>query len=230
MTRQACAVTASSPDSTKTASFTGVDRPAPPGPLGTATAKIDDGRRREAEERAERGRLRAVVRLLDEAGAACEMEHLDGHKQATVELVHQARTAIAVATAVLADAGQQITTDLARLDHPCGGACGLRITEVMDVVWEVLDVVLDLLLPVRRRLHDAVGAETPVPPPTAMPLDVVPPIAPQGCAYCGRRCDRRDAAGVRFCSHAHLLRARRMRLARTTPVAGIALITSATGA
>jgi hypothetical protein len=103
----------------------------------------------------------------------------------------------------------------------------------MDVVWEAQDGVLDLLIPARRRLSDAVGPETPVAPvPTPVLRMLRPTPARHGwCSYCGRRCDRQDAAGVRFCSAEHLRRARRMRLARTTTVAGVeALTTSATGA
>jgi hypothetical protein len=201
-------------------------RPAAAGPVGTVTAQIDDGRRREAEQATERGRLRAVVQLLDEVIEACEEEHLDGGRRATPALVRQARAAIAAATTVLAEAGEDVLAD----DRLAGAH--IRITEVQDVVWEVLDVLLDLLIPARRRLSDAIGPETPTPLSAEPALRLLRPTPrPQGCAYCGRRCERQDATGVHHCSPEHLLRARRLRLTRTTTVDGVgALTTSATGA
>lgn len=228
MTRRAHMASVRPPQSAEDGALTAVDRLAAPGLLGTVTTQIDERRRREAEQGVARGRLRAVVRLLDEAIDACEQDHLADLKVAGAELVRQARTAIAVATAVLEAAGQEGPTDVASRAR-----IGARVHEVMDVVWETQDGVLDLLIPARRRLYEAVGPETPVAPtPTPVLRVLGPSPAPQGwCAYCGRRCDRQDAAGIRFCSAEHLRRARRMRVARTTTVAGVeALTTSATGA
>jgi hypothetical protein len=201
-------------------------RPAAHGRLTALTAQLDRERRQRTVE--QRHRMEAAVQLLDEVIEACEREHLGDEKEATSELLQQARAAIRAASAAtcrVADPAP-ITSQAARLSRT-----GLLITEVMDAVWEVVDILLDLLVPGRSAISDALGPDTP---PTAVPAasqrraGAVP--ARQGCAYCGRRCERQDPAGVRFCSPDHLLRARRLNRARTTAVADVGAFFTPLGA
>jgi hypothetical protein len=198
------------------------------GRLTALTAHLDRERRQQAAEQTERRRIEAAVQLLDEAIEACETEHLDGEKEATPELVRQARAAVTAATTAtcrVADPAPIISQD-ARLSRT-----GLLITDVMDVVWEVVDILLDLLVPGRSATSDALGPDTPLSaaPAPSRRLDGAAP-ARQGCAYCGRRCERQDPAGIGFCSPDHLLRARRLHCTRTTAVADVGAFFTPLGA
>ena len=134
-----------------------------PGRLTMTTRQIAATRGRDAEERAERTRLEVLVHRLDAVIDACERAHLADLGDAPPMLAAQARGAIAAATAVLTAAGDGVAGNVTVRVH-----AGMRITEVMDAVWEVQDAVLDLLVPARRELPDAVqvdAAVTPVPSP-----------------------------------------------------------------
>jgi hypothetical protein len=134
-----------------------------PGRLTLTTRQIAAARRRDAERRAERARLEVLVHRLDAVIDACERAHLADLGDAPPTLAAQARGAIAAATAVLTAAGDGVAGNVTVRVH-----AGMRITEVMDAVWEVQDAVLDLLVPARRELPDAVqvdAAVTPVPSP-----------------------------------------------------------------
>jgi hypothetical protein len=149
-----------------------------PGRLTRTTGQIAAARRRDAEERAERTRLEVLVHRLDVVIDACERAHLADLMDAPAEFAAQARAAITAATVVLTAAGEEVAGNVGVRVQ-----AGVRITEVMDVVWEVQDGVLDLLIPWRRELPDDVPAESPG---TPVPAAAESPASQRRAVRCER--------------------------------------------
>jgi hypothetical protein len=149
-------------------------RAVPAGRVTMTTRQIAAARRRDAEDRAERTRLEVLVHRLDAVIEACERAHLDDLVDAPTGLVARARAAIAAATAVLTGAGEDLVEAVV-LNLAAWARGRVPIADVMDAVWEVQGGVLDLLVPARRELPDAVPeacAEAPspaAPRPPALP-------------------------------------------------------------
>jgi hypothetical protein len=140
-----------------------------PGRLTMTTRQIAATRDRDAEERAERTRLEVVLDRLDGVIDACERAHLDDLVDAPAGLAARAGAAIAAATAVVTAASEDVAGSTASRAQ-----AGVRITEVMDAVWEAQTTVLDVLIPARRALPHDVPAEWAVRPSPAPPSHPAP--------------------------------------------------------
>jgi hypothetical protein len=115
-------------------------------PIETATAELHRARLRHQHELAERTRFRRLVERVDGAIETCEETHLQGIKEAPRDLAELSREVLAEAVEVVRTSGDEdavraVTEQMARRQ--------VKVTEIMDVLWTVQEVVFDLMLPWR---------------------------------------------------------------------------------
>ena len=121
--------------------------------IENATAELHRARLRHQHDLAERTRLRRLVERVDQIIELCEETHLQGIKEAPRDLAQQSADLLHTAVAIVEDDGdetaQRVVTDaMARRQ--------VKVTEIMDVLWSVQEVVFDLMLPWRTELPDDV--------------------------------------------------------------------------
>ena len=130
-------------------------------PIENATAEVHAARQRHRRELAERSRLRRLVERVDSVIEACEETHLQGLKEVPPDLAESAGRVLVVARRVVRLSG----------DSEAIGAVAevsarpqQRITDVMDILWTIQEIVFDLMLPWRTELPEDVEiAGAPVP-------------------------------------------------------------------
>jgi phage terminase large subunit-like protein len=129
-------------------------------PIENATAELHSARLRHQRDLAERTRFRRLVERVDEVIEVCEETHLQGIKEAPRELAQQSGEVLQNAIGIVEGAGDEnavrvVTDAVARRQ--------VKVTEIMDVLWTVQEVVFDLMLPWRSQLPEDVevaGAAT----------------------------------------------------------------------
>ena|ERR1700704_6827428 len=121
--------------------------------IENATAELHRARLRHQHDLAERTRYRRLVERVDHVIELCEETHLQGIKEAPRDLAQQSADLLHTAVAIVEEAGdetaQRVVTDaMARRQ--------VKVTEIMDVLWSVQEVVFDLMLPWRSGLPEDV--------------------------------------------------------------------------
>jgi hypothetical protein len=121
--------------------------------IESATNEVHAARRRHRREIVESTRLRRLVERVDSAIELCEETHLQGIKEVPPDVAVRARKVFAFArTAVRktdnAEAVAAVEEALARRQ--------VKITEVMDILWTIQEIVFDLMLPWRTELPEDV--------------------------------------------------------------------------
>jgi hypothetical protein len=121
--------------------------------IANATDAVHDARRQHRRELAERTRLRRLVERVDTVIEACEEAHLQGFKECPPDLADVAGKIFASARRCVRLTGDVTATDQVR------DVCARprpKITDTMDALWTVQEVVFDLMLPWRTQLPDDV--------------------------------------------------------------------------
>ncbi|MBV9100252.1 MAG: hypothetical protein JOZ46_06925 [Candidatus Dormibacteraeota bacterium] len=141
------------PQSTAEADRAGAD----PGLLiESATREVHDARRRHRHEVVESTRLRRLVERVDSAIELCEETHLQGIKEVPPDVAVRARKVFTFARTAVRKTGNgeamsAVDEALARRQ--------VKITEVMDILWTIQEIVFDLMLPWRTELPEDVEIE-----------------------------------------------------------------------
>jgi hypothetical protein len=130
--------------------------------IANATDAVHEARRRHRRELAERTRLRRLVERVDTVIEACEEAHLQGFKECPPDLADAAGKVFASARRCVRLTGDldatQMVRDVCSRPRP-------KITDTMDGLWTVQEVVFDLMLPWRTELPEDVElVGGPLPP------------------------------------------------------------------
>jgi ribosomal protein S20 len=121
--------------------------------IESATREVHEARRRHRREVVERTRLRRLVERVDSAIELCEETHLQGIKEVPPDVAHRAQKVFVFARGAVRKTGNQeaitqVEEALARRQ--------VKITEVMDILWTIQEIVFDLMLPWRTDLPEDV--------------------------------------------------------------------------
>ena len=124
--------------------------------IESATEEVHAARRRHRREVVERTRLRRLVERVDSAIELCEETHLQGIKEVPPDVAERAHKVFVFARGAVrktgdVDAMSTVGDALARRQ--------VKITEVMDILWTIQEVVFDLMLPWRTQLPEDVEPE-----------------------------------------------------------------------
>lgn len=124
--------------------------------IENATHEVHNARQRHHSEVVERTRLRRLVERVDAAIELCEETHLQGIKEVPPDVAVRVRrvfTFARKAVRLIDDeaARRQVDETLNRRQ--------VKVTEVMDMLWTIQEIVFDLMLPWRTALPDDVEAE-----------------------------------------------------------------------
>jgi len=121
--------------------------------IENATQEVHRARQRHHLEVVERTRLRRLVERVDAAIEMCEETHLQGIKDVPADIADRAQRVFTFARKAVRLSGdeaaqQQVEETLARRHN--------KITEVMDMLWTIQEIVFDLMLPWRTELPEDV--------------------------------------------------------------------------
>ena len=124
--------------------------------IESATQEVHEARRRHRREIVERTRLRRLVERVDTAIELCEETHLQGIKEVPPDVAERAHKVFVFARGAVrktrnAEAIAAVDEALARRR--------IKITEVMDILWTIQEIVFDLMLPWRTELPEDVEVE-----------------------------------------------------------------------
>jgi hypothetical protein len=121
--------------------------------IENATAELHRARLRHQRDLAERTRFRRLVERVDEVIEMCEETHLQGIKEAPRDLSEQSdellRNAAEIAESSGDPAAVRVVTEQAARRR-------VKVTEIMDVLWTVQEMIFDLMLPWRSQLPEDV--------------------------------------------------------------------------
>jgi hypothetical protein len=121
--------------------------------IENATAELHRARLLHQRDLADRTRLRRLVDRVDEVIEACEKTHLQGIKEAPRDLAQQSGELLGVAAGIVEGAGDP---NALRVVSDAMARRQVKVTEIMDVLWTVQEVVFDLMLPWRTELPEDV--------------------------------------------------------------------------
>jgi hypothetical protein len=121
--------------------------------IENATTELHRARRRHQADLAERTRFRRLVERVDEVIEQCEETHLQGIKEAPKDLALQSGELLHTAVDVVEAAGDE---DALKVVNDAVVRRQVKVTEIMDVLWTVQEVVFDLMLPWRSKLPEDV--------------------------------------------------------------------------
>src|SRR5215472_15294901 len=110
-------------------------------------------RRRHRREVVERTRLRRLVERVDAAIELCEETHLHGIKEVPSDVAERARKVFVFARGAVRKTRNQEA--IAAVDEALARR-QVKITEVMDILWTIQEIVFDLMLPWRTELPEDV--------------------------------------------------------------------------
>lgn len=124
--------------------------------IESATREVHDARRRHRREVVERTRLRRLVERVDAAIELCEETHLHGIKEVPPDVAARAHKVFVFAKGAVRKTRNQeaiagVEEALARRQ--------VKITEVMDILWTIQEIVFDLMLPWRTELPEDVESD-----------------------------------------------------------------------
>jgi hypothetical protein len=121
--------------------------------IANATDAVHEARRRHRRELAERTRLRRLIERVDIVIEACEEAHLQGFKESPPDLAEAATKVFASARRCVRLTGVEealsVVRDVCARPRP-------KITDTMDGLWTVQEVIFDLMLPWRTQLPEDV--------------------------------------------------------------------------
>lgn len=121
--------------------------------IGNATQEVHVARQRHRRDVVERTRLRRLIERLDGAIELCEETHLQGIKEVPPEVAERARRVFGFARKAVRLSGEEAAQR--HVDEVLNRRQA-KITEVMDMLWTVQEIVFDLMLPWRTELPDDV--------------------------------------------------------------------------
>ena len=127
--------------------------------IENATQEVHDARKRHHREMVERTRLRRLVERVDEVISACEEIHLQGIKETPADLKSRAEDVFSFARSAVSKTGDREA--LATVEEAIGRR-QIKITEIMDILWTIQEIVFDLMLPWRTELPEDVEPEGPI--------------------------------------------------------------------
>lgn len=121
--------------------------------IENATQEVHRARQRHHLEMVERTRLRRLVEKVDATIELCEETHLQGIKDVPPDIAERAQRVFQFARKAVRLSGdetarQQVEEVLSRRH--------VKITEVMDMLWTIQEIVFDLMLPWRTELPEDV--------------------------------------------------------------------------
>ena len=124
--------------------------------IESATREVHEARRQHRREIVERTRLRRLVERVDRAIELCEETHLQGIKEVPPDVAERAHKVFVFARGAVrktddVEALTAVDEALARRQ--------VKITEVMDILWTIQEIVFDLMLPWRTQLPEDVEPE-----------------------------------------------------------------------
>lgn len=121
--------------------------------IENATAEVHQARRRHQRELAERNRYRRLVEAIDRTIETCEETHLQHIKECPADLKERAADLLRRSDRVVARSGdpEAATSVGEQVARPVR-----KVTEVMDSLWAVQEVLFDLMLPWRTDLPEDV--------------------------------------------------------------------------
>ena len=121
--------------------------------IENATQEVHRSRRRHHLEVVERTRLRRLVERVDAAIELCEETHLQGIKEVPPDVAIRAQRVFTFARKAVRltgdDTAQRQVEETLNRRH-------VKITEVMDMLWTIQEIVFDLMLPWRTELPEDV--------------------------------------------------------------------------
>src|ERR1700730_7911263 len=127
--------------------------------IESATEEVHAARRRHRREVVERTRLRRLVERVDSAIELCEETHLQGIKEVPPDVAERARKVFVFARGAVRKTGE--SEALTAVDEALARR-QVKITEVMDILWTIQEIVFDLMLPWRTELPEDVEPEGPI--------------------------------------------------------------------
>lgn len=121
--------------------------------IENATQEVHVARKRHRQDAVERTRLRRLIERLDSAIELCEETHLQGIKEVPPEVAGRAQRVFGFACKAV-----RLTGDEAAHRHveEVLNRRQAKVTEVMDMLWTIQEIVFDLMLPWRTELPDDV--------------------------------------------------------------------------
>ena len=119
--------------------------------IENATAEVHAARRRHRRDVVERTRLRRLITRIDSLIESCEETHLQGIKEVPADLREKADPVFTFARRAVRLSGSDQA--LAAVTE-CTSRRQVKITEVMDAMWSIQEVVFDLMLPWRMELPE----------------------------------------------------------------------------
>ncbi len=124
--------------------------------IESATREVHAARRQHRREIVERTRLRRLVERVDSAIELCEETHLQGIKEVPPDVAVRARKVFTFARGAVRKTGNREA--LSAVDDALARR-QVKITEVMDILWTIQEIVFDLMLPWRTELPEDVEVE-----------------------------------------------------------------------
>ena len=124
--------------------------------IESATKEVHTARQRHHRDMVERTRMRRLVERVDRAIELCEETHLQGIKEVPADVAERAQKVFAFARSAVRkseneEAIKAVEETLARRQ--------VKITEVMDMLWTIQEIVFDMMLPWRTELPEDVEGE-----------------------------------------------------------------------
>jgi hypothetical protein len=127
--------------------------------IENATQEVHDARKRHHREMVERTRLRRLVERVDEVISACEEIHLQSIKETPADLKSRAEDVFSFARSAVSKTGDREA--LTAVEEAIGRR-QIKITEIMDILWTIQEIVFDLMLPWRTELPEDVEPDGPI--------------------------------------------------------------------
>lgn len=126
--------------------------------IKTATTEVHAARHRHRRDMLERGRLRRVIEGIDRIIAECEEAHLQGIKEVPYEIMGKTTRIYTMTRRAVKLTGHSQTLDqIMEIEQ----RRQIKITEVMDCLWSIQEVVFDLMLPWRTDLPEDIDPTDP---------------------------------------------------------------------
>ncbi len=133
--------------------------------IENATQEVHRARQRHHLEVVERTRLRRLVERVDACIEMCEETHLQGIKEVPPDIAERSQRVFSFARKAVRLAGDEAA--LHRVDEVLARRHA-KITEVMDMLWTIQEIVFDLMLPWRTELPEDVETDDDEPLPSAI--------------------------------------------------------------
>ncbi|MFN2582314.1 MAG: hypothetical protein ABR498_06190 [Candidatus Dormibacteria bacterium] len=124
--------------------------------IESATKEVHDARRRHRRDLVERTRLRRLVERVDTAIEFCEETHLQGIKEVPPDVAERAQKVFVFARGAVRKTRNPQA--IAAVDEALSRR-QVKITEIMDILWTIQEIVFDLMLPWRTELPEDVEVD-----------------------------------------------------------------------